>query len=246
MENLELVLGGRPGEIDAMAVANSLEETVKLLRSVADGEIDCTIGDLEVGSACVGILAPEREVETVVNGLRHLEGSEERPSGWTNRSLEIVQRLAKNLQRRGVESLKVGNNRSTTVLGRDLLQNVDSAIRSDRRALGSVEGRIYAYSNRAGQVSATLEEAVRRRAVKLTVPPEMAAEIRRYIDADVLVWGLLTRSPEDNLVREIEVEGIGPTERHQLPGLVTKFQGAISEYWPADLDPVAAVREQRG
>ncbi|OFT31022.1 hypothetical protein HMPREF3170_02055 [Corynebacterium sp. HMSC08D02] len=95
MKSLQLKLDGQPGEIDAAALAKALDHTVRLLRSVSEDPIDCKIGELRVGSACVGVLASESKVDSVLDGLKQLENGGALPDEWDSSSIEAVLEIGK-------------------------------------------------------------------------------------------------------------------------------------------------------
>ena len=90
MSEFELVIEGPRGKIDVSTLTTMLQEGQKLLRSVSDGNISCTIGNLSMGSAHVSIIAPEPTIDIVLDGLDFLESHNEIPPGWTRKSLEAL------------------------------------------------------------------------------------------------------------------------------------------------------------
>lgn len=245
MDSLDLYVGGRAGEIDVTAFAEALAETAKLLRSVSDEDIECTIGNLKIGSAEAAVLAPERAVNLVVSGLNQINTEATLPTGWSNRSLTIVERIGKVLNRRGVSSLSMGQGKNLVAFEVDFLERVHEAKADNRNALGSVVGRIYSYSNRHGEIRASLEDAKTNRSVKILLDHELGSQVSKLIDQDVVAFGLLTRRPEDNTVQEIELRDIRILEPRRIPGDISKFRGTLQDDWPCDLDPVEAVRLHR-
>lgn len=245
MKSLDLNLGGVHGEIDAVAFASALEDAVKLLRSVSDEDIDCTIGDLRIGSAHVAVLAPDESVDTLVDGLMMINTEGGMPPGFSNHSLEIIDRMGKVLSRRGVSSISLGKQNRMITFETRFLEQVRVAKRALRTSFGSIPGRLYSYSNRYGEAKASLEAFDTGRAVKLTLNRECDSQIEGFINRDVLAIGQLTRDPEDNRVVEVEVTQLKLTKRERLPGQLVSFRGSLAADWPDGLDPVEAVKRHR-
>lgn len=250
MKNLQLKLDGQPGEIDAAALAKALEHTVRLLRSVSENPIDCKIGELRVGSACVGVLAPEDNVDSVLDGLERLEKGGALPDEWRKSSVEAVLEIGKITRDQGVTGVSLGGQGSRMhVLEHRLLDNARTILLEIDDAMasyGSVSGRLYSYSHRDEEVKARLEDARTRASVQLNVPHELQEQIREHVDQNVSVWGRVSRSTETNAVVRIEVLEIEPVEKPSPGKDPGRFMGILNDYWPSDLDPVEAVKEFRG
>lgn len=247
MSEFELVIDGVAGEIDVSALTTMLHEGQKLLRSVADENIRCTIGHLSVGSAHASIVAPDRPISIVVDGLEFLQTHTDIPPGWTRRSLEALQAMESCYNHLGVEDIRLGVDQRFTALEKSLLNNVKQAMPAQRRSLGAVKGRIYSYSNKYGQPTAKLEAAGKGQVVKLVLEKGLIPEVLTCIEqeATVSVRGLLKRDADDQHVSEVEVRDIQQVKviKPQSPG---RFKGILSAVWPDDCDSVEDVRRQRG
>lgn len=245
MESLTLKLGGEIGQIDAMALAESLTETVKLLKSVANEEIECNIGDLRVGSAKVVIAAPDREVGIITSGVASLSESTDLPKDWDEQTLDIFLRFESYLSKRGVSSIELGNQGVSFMLDAQIFENSRQARIPNRVGLGSVTGRLYSFSLRNGELKSSLEDARTKKAVKLEVDPVFSNQLQSLLDNDVRVWGLVSRNHSSNEVKKIRVKGIEGIAKRDLPKSTSAFRGALAGMWPADMDPAEAVRAQR-
>lgn len=250
MKNLQLKLCGQPGEIDAAALAKALDHTVRLLRSVSEDPIDCKIGELRVGSACVGVLAPEGKVDSVLDGLERLENGGALPDEWGSSSIEAVLEIGKITRDQGVTDVSLGAKGGRMyVLEHRLLDNARATLRERDDAMtsyGSVSGRLYSYARRKEEVKARLEDARTKASVQLDVPLELQEQARVHVDRNVTIWGRLSRSSDTNAVVRVEVLGIEPVENPSQGKDPSRFMGVLKDFWPSDLDPVEAVREFRG
>lgn len=246
MSEFELVIEGPRGKIDVSTLTTMLQEGQKLLRSVPDGNISCTIGNLSVGSAHVSIIAPEPTIDIVLDGLDFLESHNEIPPGWTRKSLEALHGMENCYGRPGVERIRLGANQRFTALEKKLLDNAKNAMPADRLSLGAVEGRIYSCSNREGEPTAKLEISGKKQVVRLVFDNEFIPDILACIkeEATVIVRSLLTRNPEDKQVSEVRVRGLQRAVGKK-PALSCSFKGILSDMWPEDCDPAEEVRRQR-
>lgn len=248
MDTLDLTIHGQIGEIDATALQIALNEVVKLLRVLADGDDTCLIRDLRVGSAQVCLEAPEKQVQAVCKGLESLEESDDLPDGWNGAALRTLLEMKAACSRPGVEGVSLGIGGRTIRVTPVMFEHARAAQNQVRRALGSVKGVLYSLSAKDDKPRARMTDARTGKVVQLVLKEEQVSEIvdSKLMKKALRVWGVVERDPLDNRVISVEVEGFKEVGSKQAPHPAFSVQGILGSDWLDGKDPVDIVREQRG
>lgn len=245
MKSVQLKLAGKTEEIDATALADSLSDTIKLIRSIGGKNTQCSIGDLRTGSVVIDICAPTETVETVFSGLESIQRGQPMPRCWTDRSLEILSRMGGLLDRTGVTDVFLGPPSHPIRLDREFQKKVSIAIAPKLRSIGHVNGRLFRYDNRKGVTKAALELPDTNTVVEVLASESLAAQLIQCLEKDTQVFGVLHRQPGSNRILKVDAQRIQPRQKTKRHKNLSEFRGALSQYWPKNLDPAEAVRRHR-
>ncbi|WP_155981827.1 hypothetical protein [Nocardia sp. BMG111209] len=240
-------------DLDPRAVADAIIAVENLLKSLdvtgslyepPEGvEYDLTLSELSIGSAHLTLMAPRDRAEVLQMGLSNLSIRPEVPRGWNLKSVQALIDLGKVSRKRGVNEVRLGRHKANARIDAEIQANAEQVLSTRIMALGSVKGTLYRYINDRRR-SAALRDYRTGDSVEISFPPALTSGVRRALDSEVEVWGIVERDPDNKLVK-IYAEGIevihGPDEEVESADPV----GLLGGDWTNGLDPVDWVRAQR-
>jgi hypothetical protein len=186
----------------------------------------------------------ERVIDTVIYGTNSLITSSRRPTGFSDRALEIARDLAKSGMN-GIEQIDIITDESSLNYTSDVIDNIDLIMKPGKVIFGSVEGRLERM-NSHGDFNFHIFEPILARRIRceLSNPKDLAlkTQIISLYEQDVIVSGLLTTNINGE-VSSVKVERI---EHKRLAPLI-KSASEVTGIWDflGDVDPVEHIRRIR-
>ncbi|MEV0061263.1 hypothetical protein [Nocardia sp. NPDC050718] len=239
--------GGRG--LDPRAVADAIIAIETMVRSLEGHEPHSDLGltGLSMGSAHMTIMAPASDVAHLRRGLRQLSNEAIIPQGWSRKGVHALVELGRVSKRHGVEEVNLQFISMHPIRIDSIVQeNAEKALAPASVALGSARGVLYRYSNDQSKHrrSAALRDYRTGDAIELSFPAALATHFKRFLDAEVEVWGEVARDQEGKLLKLTAdgIELLTPVGEQVTPESVT---GLFGEEWTDGLDPVDWVRAQR-
>ncbi|OZF39934.1 hypothetical protein CH296_01110 [Rhodococcus sp. 14-2496-1d] len=245
-DDVQITLNGQHGLIDPMAVADALSALDKIIRSFEGVEApNLRLSDLHVSSAVMGVRADEGRVTTLHEGVEELRaGTGAIPPGWRSDSLRALIELEKVGAKAGVESVRMKIGDAVADIDRVLADNARALLEHSTKSLGAVRGVLYRYTNDSSRRSAGLREVNDQRAIALTFPARLAGDIKRLLDQEVEVWGVMHRDLEGEL-NKVDVEGLEAIPVVNAQIALDDVAGILGRDWTNGLGSVEWVRQQR-
>lgn len=149
---------GEPGILGVSAFLNAVRESLYMLADIdaglsgePRGTLDWSVASLKTSSAVIEMESRSRDEERnfgpqvtrfFVTGLQQLEELGVTPPYLTESGMSHARRLVKLIGRNGMRGLEVSDLETSTAISARAAANIDPLLKTQRRALGSIEGRI--------------------------------------------------------------------------------------------------------
>lgn len=206
LEPISLRLQGREGWMRPGSYLVAVRAFWGLLRDLdialcgdSEGSIDWEIGACKRSGPAVVVFIghlrkPPKDVvaeirRTLLNGIRKLASSEERPRGYTDSALEQLKVLAQ--QRVNMDEIAIGVEEAEEIVHTSLIQRIERLTRNDYEALSSVVGVIESISVDRNNRFRVRSEITGHPVICRFKRQEFIAQAKQYLGKRVTVFGNL-------------------------------------------------------
>lgn len=234
--------------LDPRAVADAIEQVESLVVSISGGEdVRLTLTNLRGGSAHISMAVAGSPLDTLQGGIEELRAGPVLPGGWGRESLQAVLGLSRVSARRGVEAINVRIGDAVSAIDGVIQENAERALAPSSKALGSVRGTLYRYTNDTARArrSAGLRRADTGEAIDLRFDAENATRVREHLEQQVELWGEIARDVTGQIAY-ITIEDIEAIGGSDSPARASEGRGLLGSDWLGGADPAEWVRTLRG
>ncbi|MDN6225648.1 hypothetical protein [Corynebacterium flavescens] len=244
---LRLKIDGCPGEIDLKALEKSIQAVSKLIRAIGGADAMQNVEGLKTSSAIVDVTTETINAKTITVGLRSLSSRSHLPDGFTNSALKAIEDLHKVSKIDGVTGVCFGSLQHPIRIDHRVFVHAAEARKAFKQSLGSVKGTLYRFSASENKLQAGLVDEKSGHHVNLTLQQDHVKPVLDSMQAEVRVWGILTRDPPTNDVLEVKVKGVRKVAKKDCvrEGAHT-VQGILGHECLDGIDPAELVRRERG
>ena len=180
-------------------------------------------------------------LNTVVNGLGHLEREATRPPYFSDSALKQAEQIVRALDG-GIGEIRIDRPNTNIVLTQRLGENVRRILSPRGGSISSVEGRFYRIDLRRREFG--VYDAHRKQAITCTYQPERLDEIRALLGETVRVFGK-ARTDANGSIQRIELRLIQQASKPESRRSLEDLFGSDPEF-TGGVDSVAYVRAYRG
>jgi hypothetical protein len=250
---------GEPGTITAHAFLAAIDNSLKILIDLDSGisgeprgTLDWLIARLGVGSLTVELESRSRiesrntgpEVARhFVEGLRQIEQLGTSPPYLSEQGMVRAARLVKLIGREGAAGLAVTDLSETAELSAKAAVNIDQLLRTRRRAIGSVRGKIETVSIHRGQKFIIYLSRTHKAVTCRISDPQLLKEAAKVMGRRVLASGTVHYNAKNEPMR-VDVEQLRVfREENELPG-ISELAGSDPDF-TGGLSTKEYIREMR-
>lgn len=202
--------------IDVRSLRDALKHLAKILDHVGEGDpAPLPVTDLHSGSAHATLEAPAEVADIFNEGVRSVQATKTLPSEWSMAALRGLRSLCAVGPATMSVSLEVGASR--WLADAHLALAVDDALSRVPESLGSVTGRLCAYSSARRPVTARIEMPGRSETLQILIEDEDALEAAQHLESEVRIWGLIRRHPQTNALLSMSMERLEPLGKRPRP-----------------------------
>lgn len=202
LQTLTLTLDGK--EITAEKFAKSVSAFVSIIRDVTEslsGEKNSIkwIVSVENGSArvhftprsvSVNPAVVNSTIRAVKNGFLEIEANGERPSHWSDAALKSAKEIASvyTPEENALDSICVSDAGGFSAITKNTSAHVDSLIRTEKRAFGTVEGRLRTVTE-SGGIHVVVQDALTHNKVRCFIEEQDTERFMAAFRKRVSVYG---------------------------------------------------------
>lgn len=207
-EPLCLILVDSPRDMDAGRVARAVDLLTALVRSFTPTGDKATIGVVRGGDSGMGVLSSAAISREILEGIATIEKESVLPRNWSLAQVKNLRELARLAGAEGIESVSIRSREASSEkqLTQQLAHAIDEMIEELPRSLGSVTGLLDGYTVTKEGLEATIQPNDGGPSVTLKFAKDLDEQIRGAVAKKVNVYGVLKRSPESNLVLEVDAQ----------------------------------------
>ncbi|PPJ25163.1 hypothetical protein C5E45_18885 [Nocardia nova] len=240
-------------DFDPRALADAIIAIERIVKSFdhdmrlePHGRSELGLQYLWFGSAHVTISAPSDDIDTLQSGLDELSLHPAIPPGWSRKGVEALVDLGKVKNKRGIHLVALTTSRMVARIDDVIQRNAEKALAPATVSLGAVRGVLYRYTNdeTTSHRSAALRDYRTEDVVAVNFPAELAGQFKQSLDAEVEVWGEVSRDEEGRLLK-IRAEGVEILNHAVRERGAGSVMGLFGPDWTDGHDPVDWVRTQR-
>lgn len=209
-EPLCLILVDSPRDMDAGRVARAVDLLTALVRSFTPTGDKATIGVVRGGDSGMGVLSSAAISREILEGIATIEKESVLPRNWVLAQVKNLRELARLAGPEGIESVSIRSREASSEkqLTQQLAHAIDEMIEELSRSLGSVTGLLDGYTVTKEGLEAAIQPNDGGPSVTLKFAKDLDEEIRSAVAKKVNVYGVLKRSPESNLVLEVDAQSV--------------------------------------
>lgn len=209
-ESLCLILGGNPRDMDAGRVARAVDLLTALVRSFTPTSDKATIGVVQGGDSGMEVLSSAAISREILAGIATIEKKSVLPRNWTLAQVKNLRELARLAGAEGIKSVSIRSREASSEkqLTQQLAHAIDEMIEELPLSLGSVTGFLDGYTVTKEGLEATIQPNGGGPSVTVNFAKDLDEQIRGAVAKKVNVYGVLKRSPESNLVLEVDAQSV--------------------------------------
>lgn len=209
-ESLCLILGGNPRDMDAGRVARAVDLLTALVCSFTPTSDKAKIGVMQGGDSGMEVLSSAAISREILAGMATIEKESVLPRNWSLAQVKNLRELARLAGADGIGSVSIRSREASSEkqLAPQLAHAIDKMIEELPRSLGSVTGFLDGYTATKKGLEAAIQPDGGGPSVTVNLAKDLDEQIRGAVAKKVNVYGMLKRSPESNLVLEVDAQSV--------------------------------------
>lgn len=209
-ESLCLILGGNPRDMDAGRVSRTVDLLTALVRSFTPTSDKAKIGVMRGGDSGMEVLSSAAISREILAGIATIEKESALPRNWSLAQVKNLREFARLAGAVGIGSVSIRSSvaSSEKQLTPQVAHAIDEMIEELPLSLGSVTGFLDGYTVTKAALEATIQPDGGGPSVTVKFARDLDEQIRGAVAKKVNVYGVLKRSPESDLVLEVDAQSV--------------------------------------